>query len=248
MPQEEKESSGLKESDEPCTQRHANNCGDGSGLPLRPGMGPPKTEGEPQNLDKDGQASSECVDSLSPEEFSAQSPGFNKLRQEYLDCLWEEGSLKEDEEEMPRYASYYGDGSGLPLRPGMGPPMTEEESQESWKKLDEQLEILSNMNDEEFHAQHPEHNAIKDFCLTEEEAEKLLEGDDDEQPRYAHSYGDGSGLPLRPGMGPPKTKEEQEESLKKWEAEDDKIFNMSEEEFNAEFPGYSKFTRSLPSN
>ncbi|KAI1041123.1 hypothetical protein LB505_005804, partial [Fusarium chuoi] len=280
MPQEEKESSGLKESDELCTQRYANNCGDGSGLPLRPGMGPPKTEGEPQNLDKDAQASSECVDSLSPEEISAQSPGFNKsnaentenpedledgwneeevywmlvddterrLRQEYLDCLWEEGSLKEDEEETPRYASYYGDGSGLPLRPGMGPPMTEEESQESWKKLDEQLEILSNMNDEEFHAQHPEHNAIKDFCLTEEEAEKLLEGDDDEQPRYAHSYGDGSGLPLRPGMGPPKTKEEQEESLKKWEAEDDKIFNMSEEEFNAEFPGYSKFTRSLSSN
>lgn len=89
---------------------------------------------------------------------------------------------------------------------------------------------------------------MKDDHLAEGDAEELLEGGNDEQPRYAHSYGDGSGLPLRPGMRPPKTKEEQEESLKKWEAEDDKIFNMSEEEFNAEFPGYSKFTSSLSSN
>jgi hypothetical protein len=60
--------------------------------------------------------------------------------------------------------------------------------------------------------------------------------------RYASYYGDGSGLPLRPGMGPPRTEEEFEEEYKKIEAEEDKIFNMSEGEFNVEFPEYSKFT------
>ncbi|CVK85990.1 uncharacterized protein FMAN_06568 [Fusarium mangiferae] len=281
MPQEEKESFGPKESDELHTQHYANNYGDGSGLPLRPGMGP--VTDEQKNLSSKeilllrdwvhGRMSSEEFDAHFPnyngpkdcyrynkEEVSdVQSPnshesdedcteeGFHCMMEddteemlcdEYYACLHEERLKEGLHEAKPRYASYYGDGSGLPLRPGMGPPMTEEESQESWKKSQEQFEILWNMNDKEFHAQHPEHNAIKDFCLTEEEAEKLLEGDDDEQPRYSHNCGDGSDLPLRPGMGPPKTKEEQEESLKEWEAEDDKIFNMSEEEFNAEFPGY----------
>ncbi|KAK2123660.1 hypothetical protein NOF04DRAFT_1388266 [Fusarium oxysporum II5] len=128
-----------------------------------------------------------------------------------------------------RYASYYGDGSGLPLRPGMGPPMTEEE-----------------MTDEEFYAQFPEYNAVKDCYFTEEEAEGLLEGEDKDKPRYAHLYGDGSGLPLRPGMGPPRTEEEFEEEYKKIEAEEDKTFNMSEEGFNVEFPEYSKFTKDMP--
>ncbi|KAM5520782.1 hypothetical protein FOXYSP1_14672 [Fusarium oxysporum f. sp. phaseoli] len=64
--------------------------------------------------------------------------------------------------------------------------------------------------------------------------------------RYASYYGDGSGLPLRPGMGPPRTEEEFEEDYKKIEAEEDKIFNMSEGEFNVEFPEYSKFTKDMP--
>jgi hypothetical protein len=59
--------------------------------------------------------------------------------------------------------------------------------------------------------------------------------------RYAYRYGDGSGLPLRPGMGPPMTEEESEESWKKAQAEADKIFNMPDEEFYAKFPEYSKF-------
>ncbi|SCO91621.1 uncharacterized protein FRV6_15749 [Fusarium oxysporum] len=145
-----------------------------------------------------------------------------------------------------RYASYYGDGSGLPLRPGMGPPMTEEEFQESWKKSKARAERLWRMSDEEFYAQFPECNAVKDCYFTEEEAEGLLEGEDKDKPRYAHRYGDGSGLPLRPGMGPPRTEEEFEEEYKKIEAEEDKIFNMSEEEFNVEFPEYSKFTKDMP--
>jgi len=59
-----------------------------------------------------------------------------------------------------RYASYYGDGSGLPLRPGMGPPMTEEEFQESWKKSKARAERLWRMSDEEFYAQFPECSAF----------------------------------------------------------------------------------------
>ncbi|KAK2472942.1 hypothetical protein H9L39_15117 [Fusarium oxysporum f. sp. albedinis] len=134
-----------------------------------------------------------------------------------------------------RYASYYGDGSGLPLRPGMGPPMTEEEFQELWKKSKARAERLWRMTDEEFYAQFPEYKA-----------EGLLEGEDKDKSRYAHRYGDGSGLPLRPGMGPPRTEEEFEAEYKKIEAEEDKIFNMSEEEINVEFPEYSKFTKDMP--
>ncbi|EXM21292.1 hypothetical protein FOTG_10817 [Fusarium oxysporum f. sp. vasinfectum 25433] len=128
----------------------------------------------------------------------------------------------------------------------MGPPMTEEEFQESWKKSKARAERLWRMSDEEFYAQFPECNAVKDCYFTEEEAEGLLEGEDKDKPRYAHRYGDGSGLPLRPGMGPPRTEEEFEEEYKKIEAEEDKIFNMSEEEFNVEFPEYSKFTKDMP--
>ncbi|CZR37934.1 uncharacterized protein FPRO_06875 [Fusarium proliferatum ET1] len=284
MPQEEKESFGPKESDELHTQHYANNCGDGSGLPLRPGMGP--VTDEQKNLSSKeilllrdwvhGRMSSEEFDTHFPnyngpkdcyrynkEEVSnAQSPHPNEsdedwteeeghcmmeddteemLCDEYYDCLHEErlkeGSLKENDEKKPHYAHCYGDGSGLPLRPGMRGYMIEEDQGDSFKKWQAECESPGNMTDEEFYAQYPD-KAMKDDHLAQGDAEELLEGGNDEQPRYAHSYGDGSGLPLRPGMGPPKTKEEQEEPLKKWEAEDDKIFNMSEEEFNAEFPGY----------
>ncbi|KAF5547625.1 hypothetical protein FPHYL_10214 [Fusarium phyllophilum] len=317
MPQEEKEPSGLKESDEHCTQRYANYYGDGSGLPLRPGMGPMTDEQKqddvhgrmsseefdvhfpnyngPKDCDRNKKEDVSDVRSSHTREFN-ENP-FNEqdsrydddswieencwneeeahgiandhtpsmLRDEHYACLHgddddlplqhskepsksEKGFLEEPPEHKarkdhhfaegeaeewleredpnkPRYASYYGDGSGLPLRPGMGPPMTEEEYQESWKKSLEQFEIVWNMTDEEFYAQHPEYKA-----------EELLEGDNDEVHPYASYYGDGSGLPLRPGMGPPLTEEEHEESLKKWRAEEDRIFNMSDEEFNAEFP------------
>ncbi|KAF5658242.1 hypothetical protein FCIRC_12954 [Fusarium circinatum] len=300
MPQQEKEPSEPKESDETCTQRYAERYGDGSGLPLRPGMGPPMTDEGFQESEKEMSLIRDRVPGhMSAEEFDARFPTYTgpkyefsgekedasdvrsshsdesydewgpeayfqvmdrtniMLHQEYYACLYgddghiprqpsigpsqtegglEEEPMKEDDKEKPRYAQHYGDGSGLPLRPGMGPPMTKEEQEESWKEWQAESKRLWNMTDEEFYAQHPEYNALKDCYFTEKEAEELLEGDDNEQPRrYAHRYGDGSGLPLRPGMGPPKTKEEFEEEYKKIEAEDDKILNMSEEEFNAEF-------------
>ncbi|KAF5608541.1 hypothetical protein FPANT_465 [Fusarium pseudoanthophilum] len=168
-----------------------------------------------------------------------------------------EDPTKADDKEKPRYAQHYGDGSGLPLRPGMGPPLTEEQQAESFKKWQAESERLWNMTDEEFYAQCPEYEAIKDHRFPEGEAEEMLEREDNENPIYASYYGDGSGLPLRPGMGPPPTKEEyleswrkpqeqfeshwnltdeEEKLLKKWRAEADKIFDMSDEEFNAEFP------------
>ncbi|KAF5610105.1 uncharacterized protein FSUBG_3337 [Fusarium subglutinans] len=357
MPQQEKEPSEPKESDETCTQRYAERYGDGSGLPLRPGMGPPMTDEEFQESEKEMSLIRDRVPGhMSAEEFDARFPTYTgpkyefsrekedasdvrsshsdesydewgpeayfqvmdstdiMLRHEYYACLYEddgdiprqpsigpskaEGGLeeepmKEDDKEKPRYAQHYGDGSGLPLRPGMGPPMTKEEQEESWKEWQAESKRLWNMTDEEFYAQYPEYKATKDHRFAEGEAEEwsglplrpgmgpppnveedeeslkklraeydeimnmseeefnaefpeykalkdeeLLEGNDDEQPRYAHRFGDGSGLPLRPGMGPPKTKEEFEEEYKKIEAEEDKIFNMSEEEFNAKFPEY----------
>lgn len=49
-------------------------------------------------------------------------------------------------------------------------------------------------------------------------------------------------------MGPPPTEEEQQESLKKWRAEQDKIFNMSDEEFYADSPKRGKFPNRLSSS
>ncbi|KAF5713929.1 hypothetical protein FGLOB1_3729 [Fusarium globosum] len=215
MPQEEKESFGLKKNDELGTQPHANNYDDGSGLPHRPGMGPSKTEEDAQKLGKDGQATSDCVNSLSPEEFSAQSPGCNKsnaentenpedsedgwneeevywmlvddterrLREEYLECLWEERSLKEDEEETPRYATYYGDSSGLPLRPGMGPPMTEEEREESLKKWQAEEDEFFNMSENEVNDESPESENMSQCLCTEDEAMRLMEEFDEAHTR-----------------------------------------------------------------
>ncbi|KAF5594957.1 hypothetical protein FPCIR_4581 [Fusarium pseudocircinatum] len=266
MPQEEKLPSGFKESDELCTQRYANYYGDGSGLPLRSGMGPmtdeqkqdevhgcmsaeefdahfPNNNG-PKDCYRNKKEEASDVQSSHPDESDedwteddlyrmAQDDTEETLYYEYYACLhgddgdlplqpnigpstteeaFEAGPMKENDEEKPRYAQRYGDGSGLPLRPGMGPPKTEEEYQEyqeSWKKLQEQFEVVWNMTDEEFYAQHPKYNATKGQHFTEEEAKELLEGDNDEQPRYASHYGDGSRLPLRPGMGPPLTEEEQ---------------------------------------
>ncbi|KAG5813988.1 hypothetical protein H9Q74_003127 [Fusarium xylarioides] len=340
MPQEEKEPSGFKESDELCTQSYANYHGDDGGLPLRPSMGPMTEEQKqdevhgcmsskefdahfpnyngPKDCYRNKKDEASDVRSSHPHESDEDWTGYDLYRMaqddteemlydEYYACLhgddgdlplqpnigpsttekvFEEEPMKEDDEEKPRYAqrygdgsglplrpeaikdqhfaegeaeelleredpnnpryaSYYGDGSGIPLRPGMGPPMTEEEYQESWKKSLEQFEIIWNMTDEEFYAQHPEYIATKDHYFTEEEAEELLEGDNDELHPYASYYGDGSGLPLRPGMGPPLTEEEQEESLKKWRAEEHRIFNMSNEEFNAEFPDHNDKSECL---
>lgn len=79
MPQEEKESFGPKESDELHTQHYANNCGDGSGLPLRPGMGP--VTDEQKNL-----SSKEILllrdwvhGRMSSEEFDTHFPNYSQF-------------------------------------------------------------------------------------------------------------------------------------------------------------------------
>ncbi|KAF4499603.1 hypothetical protein FAGAP_4218 [Fusarium agapanthi] len=303
IPQQEKEPSEPKESDEICTQRYAEYYGDGSGLPFRPGMGPPTTDEQFQEWWKEKLLIRDWVHGrMSAEEFDSHFPNYDgpkygfsgekeeasdvrsshsdefdedcteeefhcmvqddtqkMLCDEYNACLrgddgdllpqpsmgpskteggLEEKQMKEDDKEKPRYAQHYGDGSGLPLRPGMGPPMTEEEKEESLKKWQAESERLWNMTDEELFAQYPEYEAIKGHHFAEGEAEEWLEQEDKENPIYASYYGDGSGLPLRPGMGPPPTEEEDEELLKKLRAEYDEIFNMSKEEFNAEFPEY----------
>ncbi|KAF5637937.1 hypothetical protein F52700_4640 [Fusarium sp. NRRL 52700] len=318
MPQEEKEPSGLKDSDGLCTQRYANYYGDGSGLPLQPGMGPPPTDEDVQESWKEKLLLRDQVHGrMSAEEFDAHFPNYDgpkdcvsgkkeeasdvrsshsgkyipariletfrpnhefdqdwteeechcivqddtekMLCDEYNACIrgddddlppqpsmgpskteegLEEEPKKEDEKEKPRYAQHYEDGSGLPLRPGMGPPPTEEEYQESRKERRAEYERLWNMTDEEFYAQYPEYEASKGCRFAEGEAEELLEQEDRENPIYASYYGDGSGLPLRPGMGPPPIEEQDEESLQKLRAEHDEIFNMSEEEFHAKFPEY----------
>ncbi|KAG9501890.1 hypothetical protein J7337_007591 [Fusarium musae] len=201
MPQEEQEPSGPKESDELCTQRYANYYGDGSGLPLRPGMGPMTDEQKQEISDIRSPHPPESDEDWTEEEFHrmAQDDTETMLLNEYYACLHgddgetqlqpskepsktEEGfvedPMKEDNKEKPRYAQRNGDGSGLPLRPGMGPPLTEEEYLESWQKRKEQFESHWKLTDEE---------------------QKLL---------------------------------------KKWRAKADNIFDMSDKEFNAEFPEY----------
>ncbi|KAH7259112.1 uncharacterized protein BKA55DRAFT_673481 [Fusarium redolens] len=142
-----------------------------------------------------------------------------------------------------RYAYRYGDGSGLPLRPGMGPPMTEEQFQELWEKKKALGDWIRSMSLEEFYARFPMYNDPKDYSWTEEEAHAMLQEDEDPElkardERYARLYGDGSDLPLQPGMGPPETEEESEESWKKAQAEADETFDMPDEEFHAKFPEY----------
>ncbi|KAF4441003.1 hypothetical protein FACUT_3032 [Fusarium acutatum] len=203
-PQEEKEPSGLKESDELYTQRYADHYGDGSGLPLRPGMDP-MTDEEAQKLVKDRQDISDRVHNVSPEEFPAQFLEYSEsdtenpenpedrhwneeevcwmvrddtsrmLRDEHYDCLREEVLLKEDDEEKSRYASYYADSSGLPVQSGMGPPMTEEEFEESLKKWKAEGDRVYNLSQEEFYAEFPEWRDMPDYFLAEDEALGTME-------------------------------------------------------------------------
>ncbi|KAF5678188.1 hypothetical protein FDENT_9072 [Fusarium denticulatum] len=80
-----------------------------------------------------------------------------------------------------RYASYYGDGSGLPLRPGMGPPMTAKESQESWEKCQAEAKRIQNMSQGELHARFPQLKDRKNCHFTEKEAWELLKGNDEDE-------------------------------------------------------------------
>ncbi|KAF5565843.1 hypothetical protein FNAPI_1391 [Fusarium napiforme] len=80
-----------------------------------------------------------------------------------------------------RYASYYGDGSGLPLRPGMGPPMTTKESQESWEKCKAEAKRIQNMSQAELHAKFPQLKDRKDCHFTEKEAWELLKENDEDE-------------------------------------------------------------------
>ncbi|KAF9774739.1 hypothetical protein IL306_007232 [Fusarium sp. DS 682] len=141
-----------------------------------------------------------------------------------------------------RYASYYGDGSGLPLHPGSRLPETEEGFQEWYKEIKAREEKIFNMPDEEFHAKYGKHKPCKEFSFSLEEARVMLF--EYEDVKWAHTYGDGSGLILRPGMGPPMTEEEFEEHYKKIKAKEDELFNMSDEEFYAKYPQYKDYELS----
>lgn len=66
--------------------------------------------------------------------------------------------LKENDEHCTqRYANYYGDGSGLPRRPGMG-PMTDEQKQD---------EVHGCMSSEEFDDHFPNYSKIHTSRISE---------------------------------------------------------------------------------